>query len=105
MSRHHRALDRRRWAAVRWLVINRDGWRCRGILPDGTTCARPGRLECDHIRPLESFPDQDPFDPAGLQMLCRSCHFAKTNAERIAKLPPDVQAWRNRLKATKSIPC
>ena len=95
MSRNHRALDRRRWELVRWQVRDRDKWRCR-------SCGKAGRLEVDHVRPLELFPNQDPFDPAGLQALCRSCHFAKTNEERIAKLPPDVRAWRNRLISTES---
>ena len=92
MSRYHKRLDARRWTLTRRQVFDRDGWRCRA-------CGRAARLECDHIRPLESFPDQDPYDTAGLQSLCRMCHFRKTNAERIAKLPPDVQAWRNRLNS------
>ena len=88
MSRHHRALDRKRWAAVRWQVINRDGWRCR-------SCGKPGRLECDHVKPLED--GGDAWAMGNLQMLCRSCHFRKTTAEKLANLLPDVREWRNRL--------
>ena len=45
-------------------------------------CGRAGRLECDHINPLEREPGQDPYDPNGLQTLCRTCHLAKTADER-----------------------
>ena len=64
MSRHHVHLNARRWGVVRRRVFVRDGWRC-------VTCGRAGKLECDHITPLEREPGQDPFDPHGLQTLCR----------------------------------
>ena len=74
MSRHHTRLDARRWAVVRRAVFERDDYRC-------VMCGRAGRLECDHITPLEREPGQDPCDPNGLQALCRSCHIAKTRRE------------------------
>ena len=82
-SRHHRALDRRRWARVRRVVLNRDGWRCR-------RCLRYGN-QCDHVRPLDR--GGDPWDPANLQTLCRTCHVAKTAAEN-RKPDPARDAWR-----------
>ena len=85
MSRHHRRLDPKRWARVRRLVFDRDGWRCR-------SCGRAGRLECDHIQPLEDGGAE--FDPANLQSLCRRCHIAKTTREAMASRPPEVRAWR-----------
>ena len=45
-ERRHHSLNHRRWAAVRRFVLERDGWRC-------VHCGRAGRLECDHITPLE----------------------------------------------------
>lgn len=86
MSRNHRQLHRARWQAVRLEVLDRDGWRCR-------TCGKAGRLEVDHVIPLEEHPGQDPYDPAGLQTLCRRCHADKSAAERG---PPDParEAWR-----------
>ena len=91
MSRRHRALDLRRWAATRRAVFDRDGWRCR-------RCRKAGRLECDHVVPFERDPDQDPYDPAGCQTLCRGCHIAKTRAERAERErrrppAPGVAAW------------
>ena len=53
MSENHRALDRRRWSATRWAVLSRDGFRCQAILPDGSRCLRPSRLEVHHRIPLE----------------------------------------------------
>ena len=87
MSRHHTHLHARRWAIVRRRVFKRDGWRC-------LRCGRAGRLECDHIVPLEREPNQDPYDTNGLQALCRDCHVEKTRRDR--RPPPTAAeaAWR-----------
>ena len=87
MSKNHIHLHARRWAAVRLAVFERDGWRC-------CECGTAGRLECDHISPLQREPGQDPFDPNGLQTLCRACHIAKTARENRRPLTPDEAAWR-----------
>ena len=72
------------WQATRRAVFRRDGRRC-------CHCGRPGRLECDHVTPLWRDPLQDPFDPAGCQSLCRSCHIAKTADER-RRIPTESEA-------------
>lgn len=87
MSRHHAHLNARRWAAVRRLVFKRDQFRC-------VMCGRAGRRECDHVVPLEHDPTQDPYDPNGLQTLCRSCHIAKTAAENRRPLTSAEERWR-----------
>ena len=87
MSRHHTHLNARRWAAIRRAVFERDGWRC-------VMCGKAGRLECDHITPLEREPGQDVYDPPDLQSLCRDCHISKTAKENRRELTPDEQAWR-----------
>lgn len=88
MSRAHARLHRRRWRRVRRAVFERDGWRC-------VMCGRAGRLECDHVTPLEREPGQDPYDVNGLQTLCRGCHIAKTAAERPAEISPAELRWRD----------
>ena len=85
MSRHHTHLDAHRWAAVRRAVFERDGWRC-------CECGRAGRLECDHVIPLER--SGDPWDPDNLQTLCRSCHISKTRQENRREPTPAEAAWR-----------
>ena len=87
MSRHHTHLNARRWAAVRCAVFKRDVFRC-------VMCGRAGRLECDHVTPMQREPGQDPFDPDGLQTLCRSCHVAKTREENRRPLTEAERAWR-----------
>ena len=72
MSRNHFPLNACRWAAARRAVFERDGWRC-------VRCGRAGRLECDHVTPLDR--GGDPWDQANLQTLCRACHIAKTREE------------------------
>ena len=57
-------------------------------------CGRAGRLECDHVMPMQREPGQDPYDPNGLQALCRSCHVAKTATENRRPQTPDEMAWR-----------
>ena len=88
MSRNHARLDRKRWAAVRWHVLNRDGWRCR-------ECGRPGRLECHHVVALER--GGAPFDVDNAIALCRGCHLAEHADER-DRLHPDRAAWRAYLR-------
>ena len=59
-----------RWEALRLVIFERDGYRCRN-----RKCGKAGRLECDHIKPLNE--GGAPWDPANLQTLCRGCHIAK----------------------------
>ena len=87
MSRHHTHLNARRWAAVRRAVLKRDGFRC-------VECGRAGKLEVDHIVPMQREPGQDVYDPNGLQSVCRVCHIAKTAAENRRELTADELAWR-----------
>ena len=89
MSRHHARLHVGRWAAVRRFVFKRDGYRC-------TSCGRAGRLECDHITPLEREPGQNPYDVNGLETICRECHIEKTARENKRELTPAEIAWRER---------
>ncbi len=86
MSRAHTRLHAGRWQAVRRAVFERDGWRC-------VACGRAGRLECDHITPFQREPGQDPYDPNGLQTLCRSCHLAKTARENSGPPIPGAAEW------------
>ena len=81
--------NKRKWLKVRVKALDRDGWKC-------VKCGRGGRLEVDHIKPLHVAPEQDPFDLAGLQSLCRGCHIRKTAAENHAARPvdPNVAEWR-----------
>ena len=53
-----------------------------------------GRLEVDHLVPLED--GGDPWSESNLQALCRGCHIAKTAAENRARRPASasVLAWR-----------
>ena len=87
MSRHHLTFNARRWSIVRRAVFKRDGYRC-------VECGRAGRLECDHVTPLQREPGQDPFDLNGLQTLCRACHVEKTQQENRREATPAEQAWR-----------
>ena len=91
MSRRHAALQGPRWRALRRFVFNRDGYRC-------VKCGRMGRLECDHKTPLHVARDQDPYDPAGCQTLCRGCHIAKTRAETKKPKSAAELEWAEYLK-------
>lgn len=89
MSRHHAAIPSRLWARLRRFVLIRDGYRCRA-------CGRPGRLEVDHVVPLDT--GGHPTDPANLQALCVGCHIEKSRRERGGELDPARQAWRDFLR-------
>ena len=83
MSRAHIPLAGQRWRALRVAVFQRDGYRC-------TKCSLPGRLECDHVWPLQR--GGDPWSMENLQSLCRGCHVAKTAMENRREIDP---AWRS----------
>ena len=78
MSLHHTHLNARRWGAIRRTVFERDGWRC-------VMCGRAGRLECDHITPLEREPGQDHFDPNGLQRFAGCATSKRPDARIVAR--------------------
>ena len=87
MSRNHIRLNARRWAAIRSAVFERDVFRC-------VECGRAGRLECDHVTPMQREPGQDVYNPNGLQAICRACHIEKTRRENSRPLTPAELAWR-----------
>ena len=88
MSKHHARLHAKRWQAMRRVVLERAGYRC-------TSCGKSGRLEVDHITPIQRETGQNPYDINGLQALCRACHFAKSATEaRKYALTDDEIAWR-----------
>ena len=94
MSRYHvTRLHARRWARVRRAVFNRDGWRCR-------KCGRPGRLECDHVTPMQRESGGDPYDMQNLQTLCRGCHIAKTAAENKRPASQEQREWQALVRRT-----
>lgn len=80
MSRNHAALNRKRWSAVRRAALERDGWRC-------TSCHKAGRLEAHHSEELQH--GGDPYDLAGIKILCRECHL-----EAHADDTPGRADWR-----------
>lgn len=83
-SRHHAALHKRRWEAVRQRVLQRDGWRCRD-------CGKAGRLEVDHVTPLEV--GGAAYDETNLAARCGDCHRRKTLTEQGRVPGPRAQAW------------
>ena len=90
MGRFHRLLNQRRWRQVRRVVLERDNWRCQ------CGCGRAGRMEVDHIVPLEQGGAE--YDLDNLQILTRSCHIEKTARENRRELTPDEKAWRDYVK-------
>ena len=81
------ALHTYRWKMLRLWILRRDGYRCQ-------SCGRPGRLEVDHIKPVNL--RGDVWNPENLQTLCRTCHIRKTSDEATErnKPPPEVAAWQ-----------
>lgn len=85
---------RRRWAALRREILERDGWRC-------VQCGRAGRLEVDHAIPLHK--QGDPWAKSNLQTLCRSCHLAKTAKENRERHAPTGERGALRALVTEMI--
>ena len=80
-------INRTRWRAVRLKALDRDNWGC-------VQCGRKGRLEVDHITPLDW--GGEPFDLTNVQTLCRPCHFDKTRSERpLRTVTPEQRAWKD----------
>jgi len=66
-----------RWQRLRMVVLRREPL-CRACTDAGRTTPA---TEVDHLEPLQQRIDLA-FVEANLQPLCRSCHMAKTAAER-----------------------
>ena len=75
-----RIYDRKVWRRVRLVVLNRDNWSCR--------CGKTGGAMEVHHKVRGG--GVDPYDPEGLETVCRTCHFAVTADERAA---PASRAW------------
>lgn len=88
MSRNHRRLNQRRWAAAREAALDRDRWAC---VRCGAFPSPSNRLEVDHIIRLEDGGAE--YDQTNLQTLCADCHRAKTRRERGPEVP-GRDAWR-----------
>ena len=87
MSRNHveYGLYSKRWRRLRKRILARDGYRCT------CGCKRGGRLEVDHIIPVDQ--GGDPWNEENLQTLRRSCHIEKTRREN-TRLDPEREKWR-----------
>ena len=75
------------WRLVRLRALDRDSWKCR-------TCGRAGRLEVDHVTPLDD--GGELYALSNLQSLCRRCHIEKTRGENTPE-SPERTAWRDLL--------
>lgn len=88
------------WKNKRAYIFERDGYRCRALLPDGRRCPNDA-TDVDHIIPN----DDDGY--SNLQSLCNPHHKAKSSAEggkasaearrkkyRHPKRRPTEQHWR-----------
>ena len=78
-------LHTRRWGRLRRHILARDSWTCQA-------CGKLlGMAQIDHIKPV--FKGGKPFEPANCQVLCVSCHVAKTRID-VGQLPdPEREAW------------
>ena len=81
---HPATKNPRRWRALRQVVLKRDGYRC-------LTCGKAGRLEVDHIIPVVQGGAW--WDAAGLQTLCRACHFDKSRID-VCGPDPERDEWK-----------
>ena len=73
------------WRRVRRYVIDRDGYKCR-------QCGRTGRLEVHHRNPMWRS-SANPFDPAGLETLCRPCLFG-SHGQTLKAAPAGAAEWK-----------
>ena len=83
MSRHHRKLDRRRWAILRRQILDSANWKC-------AICGGYAR-EVDHVIPLDR--GGDPWDPGNLQPICSRDHRIKSASERGVIQDPERDKW------------
>lgn len=90
--RHSARVTRsRRWKALRWEALRRDGFACR-------VCGARRDLEVDHIESVRTHPELS-FDLANLQTLCRRHHSAKTRAELgLGRPDPRREAWASAVR-------
>ena len=93
MSRHHHAMNQRRWQLVRRACLKRAKWRC-----ENEKCGRPG-VEVHHVVMLQE--NGPRYDLDGLIVLCRPCHLAK-HKNRPSQAIPGQKAWAEYLEELTS---
>jgi 5-methylcytosine-specific restriction endonuclease McrA len=84
-ERVKRFLSSKEWRHARYLVLRRDGGRCQAC---GRSAADGEVMHVDHIVPLSRGGWERRLDIDGLQCLCGTCNFSKSNTDRIDWRPP-----------------
>lgn len=79
----------RAWQRVRLRALKRDQYLCQECLRQEHPTAA---VDVDHIAPLHAAPDLR-LDMDNLQSLCRACHRAKTERDRL--IPVAVASEKN----------
>ena len=77
----------RRWAALARRIRERDNFECQ-------KCGAWAN-ECDHVVPLSK--GGAPYDEKNCQILCRTCHIAKSRSEMPRQTPGRAE-WIERLR-------
>ena len=90
MSWRRNAPSQRIWRVLRLRILDRDNWEC-------VQCGRKGRLEVDHIKPLDVAPELA-LEESNLQCLCRGCHIRKTAGENRRDVDDSRHRWDNYLR-------
>ena len=90
--KHPATTNQRRWRAIRLRVLQRDGHRC-------VKCHKAGMLEIDHIIPVQFGGSW--WDLAGLQCLCKNCHWDKSRIDTCGP-DPERDEWRSWMKRATS---
>ena len=89
---HPATTNQRRWRAIRLLILQRDGYRCR-------SCGAARMLEIDHIIPIHLGGDW--WNLEGLQCLCAACHWDKSRIDTCGP-NPERDEWRSWMKRVAS---
>lgn len=91
------------WGAARAQVLSRDGWRCRGMMDDGSRCVtedgdlsrwarKPLGLQVHHVVARRDGGLR--FSASNLVALCVSCYGQVEGRTRHIWYPDDATDWR-----------
>lgn len=85
-------LQGRKWGVYRWVIADRDKWRCQLQISSRCTKLLGDRFEIDHIIPRKEMTDINQFwNGDNVRLVCKDCHRLHTQRQNRSRDTKEVR--------------